>query len=89
MVCSKHMKRQGPYADSPANVKTGAWRQNKPVVSTGCVGCQLCVGYCPAGVITVRNKLAEIDYTYCKGCGICPTVCPRGAIAMVPDDQGV
>lgn len=89
MVSNKDIKRQGPYADSPANVKTGAWRQRRPVVSAECVGCQLCVGYCPTGVITLQDKRAEIDYTYCKGCGVCPTVCPKGAITMVPDDQGV
>jgi pyruvate ferredoxin oxidoreductase delta subunit len=87
-MASKKLKREGPYANSPANIKTGAWRQEKPMVNDSCVGCKICVGYCPAGVISVDNKKAVIDYTYCKGCGICPTVCPRGAILMIPEELG-
>lgn len=82
-------KREGPYADSPANVKTGAWRQETPHIETSCVGCAICTGYCPVGVLTISDKKAVIDYTYCKGCGICATVCPRHAITMVRDEQEV
>jgi len=85
-MSSEKIKREGPYADSPANVKTGAWRQERPTVSEECVGCKICMGYCPAGVIEVEDKKAVIDYTYCKGCGICPTVCPPKAVTMIPEE---
>lgn len=89
MASKNQPKREGPYAASPADVKTGAWRQEKPTVSADCVGCKICTGYCPVGIISVENKKAVIDYTYCKGCGICSTVCPKKAISMIPDGQGV
>ena len=78
-------KREGPHATSPANVATGAWRQERPAVNKKCNGCKVCILYCPPGVITMENKKAVIDYTYCKGCGICPTVCTVGALSMVPE----
>jgi len=82
------VKREGPYATEPANVTTGAWRQERPTVADECTGCKICVPYCPAGVIEVesKGKKAVIDYTYCKGCGICPTVCPFKALTMVPEE---
>ena len=82
-------KREGPYATQAADVRTGAWRQVRPVVDPDkCNGCTTCTKYCPAGILEVVNKKLAIDYTYCKGCGICPTVCPRQALSMVPEEGG-
>jgi Dissimilatory sulfite reductase (desulfoviridin), alpha and beta subunits len=49
-----------------------------------CIGCGICVPYCPAKAITVENKKARIDEDQCVECGNCirPRVvkCPKMAI---------
>jgi 2-oxoacid:acceptor oxidoreductase gamma subunit (pyruvate/2-ketoisovalerate family) len=46
-----------------------------------CTGCDLCVAYCPEGVVMRRQGgLPEADYDYCKGCGLCAAVCLRGVV---------
>ena len=57
------------------------WRSIRPVINQDkCVGCEQCYLYCPDGVISIKNKKAEIDYDFCKGCGICAGICRVGAI---------
>ena len=60
--------------------KTGSWRTFKPIVTEKCLGCGICVQFCPEGIIQIKGKKAVIDYDYCKGCMICADVCPRKAI---------
>ncbi|BCV24815.1 DUF362 domain-containing protein [Gelria sp. Kuro-4] len=49
-----------------------------------CIGCGICVSYCPANAITVENRKARIDAGKCLECGTCGRTrvvrCPRGAI---------
>ena len=47
-----------------------------------CVGCRLCIGYCPVYAITVTTKKASIDTKKCIGCGECIVVCPQRAIEI-------
>lgn len=47
-----------------------------------CMGCSLCVQYCPANAISVRKKKAEIDRETCIGCGECVAVCPVKAVEI-------
>jgi 2-oxoglutarate ferredoxin oxidoreductase subunit delta len=55
-----------------------------------CKGCQLCIAFCPKGVIALSDKLAASGYTpvsftdagECTGCAICATVCPEVAIEV-------
>jgi 2-oxoacid:acceptor oxidoreductase gamma subunit (pyruvate/2-ketoisovalerate family) len=47
-----------------------------------CNECDLCVTYCPEGVLKRVGHRLEFDYAYCKGCGICVTECPRNVIFM-------
>ena len=37
----------------------------------GCIACGLCVKKCPDNAITIKNNLAEIDYTKCVDIGEC------------------
>lgn len=46
-----------------------------------CTGCDLCVIYCPEGVVQrAPGRQPEVDYDYCKGCGLCAAACPRGVL---------
>lgn len=66
--------------------KTGEWGINFPKVDKRkCLGCGMCVPYCPEAVIELsvtEKKTAQIDYAFCKGCGVCASVCPAKAILM-------
>ena len=49
-----------------------------------CTGCDLCVAYCPEGVLSRADGCApEADLDYCKGCSLCAVTCPRGALSVV------
>jgi len=47
-----------------------------------CNECDLCLTYCPEGVLKRVGHRLEFDYSYCKGCGICVAECPRNVIFM-------
>lgn len=47
-----------------------------------CNGCDICVTYCPEGVLRRDGERLVFDYAYCKGCGICVTECPRNVVFM-------
>ena len=47
-----------------------------------CNECDLCLTYCPEGVLKRVGHSLEFDYSYCKGCGICVAECPRNVIFM-------
>lgn len=52
-----------------------------------CVGCELCVKYCPRQAITSVMEddqlKVEVDATICHGCALCQTLCLTGAIQLV------
>jgi len=54
-----------------------------PVISADkCKGCEKCGRWCPAGAISVRQKVSFIDPGKCIGCGECTVTCPAGAIEI-------
>ncbi len=64
--------------------KTGSWRTFRPKVTDKCIGCGMCVWYCPENCIRIEEKdgkkRAVIDYEHCKGCLLCKGQCPSKAI---------
>jgi len=68
-------------------LKTGVWRNFKPVVTEKCIGCGTCVLFCPEGCIKIVDKKAKIDYDYCKGCMICLVECPVKAIIKEREEK--
>ncbi len=47
-----------------------------------CNECDLCVTYCPEGVLKRVGHELQFDYAFCKGCGVCASECPRNVIFM-------
>lgn len=48
-----------------------------------CIGCGMCVPYCPMNAMSVENKKLVIDLDECVECGVClkAKVCPKDALA--------
>ena len=55
-------------------------REIAEIIPDKCIGCQVCVGECPVGVIDIENGVAKIDLEGCIGCGKCFDICPVGAV---------
>lgn len=51
-----------------------------------CIGCRMCVPYCPVDAISVVDKKATIDREACVECGTCfrVEVCPK--VAFIKDE---
>ena len=55
-----------------------------------CKGCELCISFCPKGVIKLSDKLNAAGYQHalylengeCSGCAVCAIVCPEVAIEV-------
>ena len=45
-----------------------------------CVGCEVCLGVCPAQAISIINRKAHIDNEKCIGCASCIASCLQAAI---------
>lgn len=48
-----------------------------------CVGCLMCVGFCPEQVMARSDDKCEPSK--CTACGICVKACPNGAIKIVEE----
>jgi len=74
--------------DSTKKNKTGSWRSVRPVFTEKCIGCAMCVKYCPENAIKVdeKTKKAKVNYDYCKGCLVCMSVCPVHAIEQKDEE---
>jgi 2-oxoglutarate ferredoxin oxidoreductase subunit delta len=61
-----------------------------------CKGCELCIEFCPKGIISISNNLNVKGYHHayfteenskkakrtCTGCSICAILCPEVAIEV-------
>lgn len=55
-----------------------------------CKGCELCISFCPKGVIKLSDKPNTAGYCHalylengeCTGCAVCAIVCPEVAIEV-------
>ena len=60
--------------------KNSKGREIAEIIPSKCIGCQICIGECPVGIITMESGIAKIDAEGCVGCGKCVDVCPTDAI---------
>lgn len=87
------MKRLPPglvtQPGSSSAYHTGGWRTERPVFrNVACNGCDLCVLYCPDGVVfRIEPKVYGYLQDYCKGCGICAQECPVHDIVMEAESR--
>jgi uncharacterized Fe-S center protein len=58
------------------------------IVSKKCVGCGLCVEWCPTGSLTLKDHkgrelpLSTLEQKTCTGCGECVVTCPHDAVKI-------
>jgi len=45
-------------------------------IGRGCVGCHVCMAFCPAGAVHFGDTGNEIDQNKCIHCGTCYKECP-------------
>ena len=63
------------------------------ISSESCKGCELCISFCPKGVIKLSDRLNAAGYQFavfsdngqCTGCAVCALVCPEVAIEVYRD----
>ena len=72
-------------AAKPAEIKTagtGIARGTRIYfIGHGCVGCHVCLTFCPAKAIHFGDTGNEIDQNKCMHCGTCYNECPISVIS--------
>ena len=84
----------GGVVDEPGSSrqnKTGSWRTFRPIITDKCIGCGICVHYCPEACMEIKKtggkKKVVVNYDFCKGCLICMGECPHKAIESERDKK--
>ena len=52
------------------------------IIKDVCTGCTLCVKVCPFGAISMKDRIAVIEYDKCNLCGACVESCKFNAIEL-------
>lgn len=47
-----------------------------------CTGCGICLEHCPTQAISLKNKIARVDYEKCILCLCCDELCPEKAFKL-------
>ena len=55
------------------------------VNKSSCVGCFMCIGFCPT--LSMRRAQGQKEPFKCVSCGACTRTCPKGAIKMAKADH--
>jgi 2-oxoglutarate ferredoxin oxidoreductase subunit delta len=54
-----------------------------------CKGCEICVAFCPTGVLEMREKVAVVvREEACIACMLCELRCPDFAITVLAEEEG-
>jgi len=61
----------------PKNLKG---REVAEIMQDKCIACQICIGVCPVGAISMEGNTVKINPEACIGCGKCRDVCPVSAV---------
>ena len=62
---------------------TGEKKPKKhPAITTNCVACGDCLRICPKEAISIKDKIAQINYAKCIKCFCCHEVCTHNAITL-------
>ena len=61
--------------------KMAMHNDGKPQIDVNtCIGCKICLRFCAANAISIKNSKASIDSKKCTGCGSCIGACSKNAI---------
>ncbi len=50
------------------------------IIKKNCIGCGICVEWCPKEAVTLQDGVAQIAANRCIGCGQCLAMCRFGAV---------
>jgi NAD-dependent dihydropyrimidine dehydrogenase PreA subunit len=50
-----------------------------------CIGCGICMEYCPFSVLSLGDYFVKIDFDACMGFGVCMDQCDQGALSLIKE----